>query len=134
MTTIERVSTTDMTTYRWIGVYPNGEYKTGIWEEADLLSGIEYNTTLRPGRALVVNGHTIYHGLGVSDKRLAGAIARVAAHPAVPMLDLRMILTSYEGAVQEANDSPDDEEIVADLETKREALMRVLRLALEQTT
>ena len=48
-----------------VGMYPNGPYKVNGVPTKNLLSHIKYNLTLRPGRALYINGVLIYDGLSV---------------------------------------------------------------------
>lgn len=45
-----------------IGVYPNGDYKTNGVREDLLESHIEYNKTMRFGRALLVDGKVVHLG------------------------------------------------------------------------
>ncbi len=44
-----------------IGIYPNDYVINGVRDE-DLEAHIEYNKTMRPARALIVNGKTEYNG------------------------------------------------------------------------
>ncbi|WCK57022.1 hypothetical protein PP175_27930 (plasmid) [Aneurinibacillus sp. Ricciae_BoGa-3] len=43
-----------------IGVYSNGEYKVNVVQGNHLQDHIEYNQTMRPGRALFVDGKCIH--------------------------------------------------------------------------
>jgi len=57
------------------GLYPSGDYKdNGVCSE-NIASHIWYNLTMRPGRALIVDGYLIDRGIRVSrellDKHLA---------------------------------------------------------------
>ena len=45
-----------------IGVYKNGQYKVNIVREEHLENHIEYNKTMRFGRALFVDGKCVYKG------------------------------------------------------------------------
>lgn len=45
-----------------IGVYLNGDYKTNGVHEEHLEDHINYNKTMRPGRALIVDGVIVYLG------------------------------------------------------------------------
>jgi len=47
-----------------IGLYPNGEYKVNGVSKEDLEAHIEYNKTMRFGRALFVDGELVYKGMG----------------------------------------------------------------------
>lgn len=45
-----------------IGIYPNGSFKTNGVSEKNLEQHIEYNKTMRFGRALLVDGEIIHYG------------------------------------------------------------------------
>lgn len=45
-----------------VGVYKNGDYKINVVREEHLEDHILYNTTMRFGRALFVDGKCIYDG------------------------------------------------------------------------
>ena len=44
------------------GVYSNGDYKDNAVRAEDLQKHIEYNKTMRFGRALLVDGVVVYNG------------------------------------------------------------------------
>lgn len=45
-----------------IGIYSDGSYKVNGVRSEDLSSHIEYNKTMRFGRALIVDGEIVYTG------------------------------------------------------------------------
>lgn len=54
--------TESMKIHTTIGIYPNGSFKLNGVKDEHLEHHIEYNKTLRPGRALVVDNKIVYHG------------------------------------------------------------------------
>lgn len=62
--------------HRWVGVYQNGDHKTGTVTAAELLEFIAYNTTMRPGRALVIDDVLVYTGINVSVESVNAAKAK----------------------------------------------------------
>lgn len=70
------------------GVYPNGQFKNNGVESKNIASHIWYNMSLRPGRALFVDGICLYEGINVSkelldkhEKELEGKLATVDTAP-----------------------------------------------------
>lgn len=51
-----------------IGLYPNGEYKVNGVPTSDLDLHVEYNKTMRGGRALFVDGICVYTGSMTEDE------------------------------------------------------------------
>ena len=50
------------------GVYPNGDFKDNGVRPEDIEHHVGYNVLYRPGRALFVDGHCVYEGMGVSEE------------------------------------------------------------------
>lgn len=48
-----------------VGVYPDGSYKINGVKSEHIATHIEYNLKFRPGRALIVDGVVISHGMSV---------------------------------------------------------------------
>ncbi len=64
------------------GVYPDGSYKdNGVLPEL-LEKHIEYNKTMRPGRALFVDGVCIYKGF-VTEDTLTAMTVRLKNFPVI---------------------------------------------------
>jgi hypothetical protein len=54
--------------HKTYGVYPDGSWKRNAVECVDLAIHIEYNTTFRFGRALIVDGVVVYKGFVMQEK------------------------------------------------------------------
>lgn len=50
-------------THLTLGIYPNGDYQFNVVRDEHLKDHIEYNTTMRPGRLLYVDGERKYDGM-----------------------------------------------------------------------
>ena len=61
-------------THRYVYVYPNGDYTAGLSEAAALFTDVAYNIRMRPGRAIVIDGVTIYEGINVGRDVIDNAI------------------------------------------------------------
>lgn len=48
--------------HRTYGVYPNGSWRRNAVRDSDLTAHVEYNKTMRFGRALFVDGALVYPG------------------------------------------------------------------------
>lgn len=59
-----------MKLHKTFGIYPNGDWVSNAVHPNDLESHIEYNRTMRPGRALVVDGILVLKGIGVNPETI----------------------------------------------------------------